>query len=233
MGLLSLLLFKTRISCACYLQHSLSICSLLASFFITFLNLVKHLYSLRETTVSIWEDTSQDSSYEYSDCRTGWRGSCCCPWPFLLLPARTAAAVVELWGTSGKWIGLKLWSSFSDGFISQVHYTVQQHWASSRAVEEGEERLENSTTEWFITWNCAPSIVCMLEAQPWSSARRQKANLFPSLESAKRKLVLSVNRTTPIRHPQGTLNAHTLNSRDPKTPWGVCIGRDIPSLGIT
>jgi len=41
-GLLPLLLFKNRISRARYLQRTLSIRGLLASFFITFLNRVKH-----------------------------------------------------------------------------------------------------------------------------------------------------------------------------------------------
>lgn len=221
-GLLSLLLFKTRISCPCYLEHSLSICSLLASFCITFLNLVKHLCSLRDRSQHLGRHKpGLHVTNVESDFGAGWRGSCCCPQPFLALPAGTAAAVVELWGRSGKWVALKLCSSFSDGLISQVLCTVQQRWASSRAVEEGEEGLENRLHHWVIHHTELCSQYCVHAGSTAMVFSPQAEGKSLSIAwRYKKKAGLAVNRMTPIRHPQGTLNVHSLNSKDPKMPWG-------------
>lgn len=117
--------------------------------------------------------------YEHHNCGAGWRGSCRCPQPSLPTacpPAGCGGALGQIWEIN--------WFKALLELFSWAYFTTGQR----RKGREGWRTTSISTIAWCITRDRAPSAVCMLEAEPWSSAHGQKGNHFPLHKGAKRRL---------------------------------------------
>lgn len=69
---------------------------------------------------------------------------------------------------------IALWSCFPRGHVSQIHCTVPSRGAVVPAGRKSSRTVAVSTVAWFISWNCTPGVVHVLEAESQSSFHTQK-----------------------------------------------------------
>lgn len=215
-GLLSLLLFKTRISCACYLQHSLSICSLLASFFITLLNLVKHLCSLRNHSQHLGR-RKPGSTLGILRLRSWLRRLLLLPVAIPPAPCQEhcsrGGALRQIWEINWfETLVCLFWWAYFTGPLYSAAALGQQQGSGGRGGKTGEASppLSDSSHGTVLPVLCA----CWKHSHGLQLTGKGKS-LYIAWR-CKKKAGLAVNRMTPIRQPQGTLNVQILNSETPK-----------------